>query len=207
MVQASTDRKYQPKEAGDNGLPIEHFYGTQLVVYSKQQPAPAPILKSARLLLHALSPDHLSGLGQIVLRRSDELSRRERSKPTKRRKGRGRIKDARGLYYERTPQRLAYAVIFVDRVLSSWPAFFFRIGLLRDHAVARTLYHEIGHHLHRTRNPWKVDAETAAEEWRRVLFRQYGQKRYWYALPALYVIRGVLRLLRGRRRGSAVPSG
>ena len=75
--------------------------------------------------------------------------------------------------------------------------------------MAEVLYHEIGHHLHRTVAREHEETENVAEKWRRRLSRYYLRRKYWYFIPVAYLTRRLYRMARvlarskprfGRRR-------
>jgi hypothetical protein len=67
-----------------------------------------------------------------------------------------------------------------------------KIAPLRDAVFADVLFHEIGHHIHRTQAREFRGREGVADEWARRVGARYFSRRAWYLI--LFV-----RLLRLRR--------
>ncbi|MCP4109664.1 MAG: hypothetical protein GY749_29775 [Desulfobacteraceae bacterium] len=65
---------------------------------------------------------------------------------------------------------------------------FFLTKLLRDFKVSKTLYHEIGHHIHRTRVPEYKEPEDVANIWGYRLMRHYFYRKYWYQFPFVWIL-------------------
>jgi hypothetical protein len=63
------------------------------------------------------------------------------------------------------------------------PRALMRVPLLRNIALADTLFHEIGHHLDNTIGAPARRGEAAAEAWQVRLLKFYFRKQYWYLLP------------------------
>ncbi len=59
------------------------------------------------------------------------------------------------------------------------------VPFVRDILLARVLFHELGHHIHRTLRRQAGEAEDVAEEWARKLMVIYVRRKYWYAIPLI----------------------
>jgi len=55
-------------------------------------------------------------------------------------------------------------------------------------AFGEVLFHEIGHHMHRTRAPEFKEREDVADSWEKRLSRVFFRKRYWYLMPVVYLL-------------------
>ena len=53
---------------------------------------------------------------------------------------------------------------------------------------SEVLFHEIGHHIHKTQAPEFKEREDVAESWEKRLCKIYFRKRYWYLTPIAYVL-------------------
>lgn len=148
-------------------------------------------------LLAALPPAYLAGLDAVVLRSTESLSGPERRRKTR---GRGRavlLRDCLGIYHRARRGRPASIELIVDNILGSMPRWFLRVPCLRETAIGKVLYHELGHHIHSLFAPEYRKREQVAEQWERRLTRRYLRANYWYLLPLAYVLRGPLRIVRG----------
>lgn len=161
-------------------------HGVGVHIYRRQEAPPDWILRVVRNQLLGVERSALVGLDAVVIRSSSELTRRERE-----RFGRGYGKKGNnfqplGAYYARSRKRSAYIELFWDNIAIRWPAIVYWFPFFRELAVAATLFHEIGHHLHQTRAEDRRDKEMVAEEWRRKLNGRYLRRRYWYLFPLLF---------------------
>jgi hypothetical protein len=80
---------------------------------------------------------------------------------------------------------LPYIELRIDRILAELNAVFLSIPHLREVAVGVVLFHEIGHHIHRTIRPEHVEKEDVADRWGKKLGVNFVRKQYWYAIPVL----------------------
>lgn len=70
------------------------------------------------------------------------------------------------------------------------------LPFVQDFIMSRTLFHELGHHIHGTIASAARSSEVAANEWRDRLAVLYFRKRYWYLVPLFRVLRLLLIALR-----------
>jgi hypothetical protein len=68
-------------------------------------------------------------------------------------------------------------------------------GFLRDVAIARVLYHELGHHVHLFVRPEYRETEDVADDWRDKFMRIFLRGKYWYLITFI----GLAKMLRGSR--------
>jgi hypothetical protein len=153
-------------------------------------------------LVAGIPSEYTSGLDRIVLREAKELTGRER----RRKVGAGRrrklyLRDCLGSYHRARGSQRPWIELFVDNIEREYPSCFLRVPILADCILSRTLFHELGHHMHRTAHPEHRDSEVVAEEWVKVLGRRYFRRRYWYVVPLRPVLRAFAGLLRFRRWG------
>ena len=141
-----------------------------------------PVARVVSRLLSSVPVEYLRGLQSIVLTDSTRASAKKL-----RVSGRTiREKHCLAFYHVATPKRSAWIELFVDNIVAEWPSWAIRLSLLRDVVLAKTLFHEIGHHIEasvRGRRP--DDAERYAEIWVKKLSRGYFRKRYWYLIPLI----------------------
>ena len=113
-------------------------------------------------------------------------------------KRRVRAADCRGLYGS------GNIVLVVDQMFADCPELFFSLPPVKTYLIARTLSHEIGHHIHRLKQPgYRADKETVADEWRDKLLRDFARRRYWYFG---LLVRGCFKLFPSFRQRSDSPS-
>src|SRR5258705_5968726 len=167
--------------------------------------APKWVRVTVSRLLSATAPDHVNGLGAIVLTDSASIGRGK----THRVSGRKYTKrECRGFYHPSWRGQQAWIELVVDNMVADFPKPLWRVQFMRDLIISWTLFHEIGHHLHGTVASAARSSEAAADEWRERLTGLYVRKRYWYLVPLFKVVGPLYRLLRRlTSRWSRRPSG
>ena len=150
---------------------------------------PVNARKVVQSLLAGIPQKYLGGLKTVVLCDSTTLSHDRRREKVWNRKKKTLLRKAGGVYHHATKQEPAWIEIFVDNVISKYQArLYLKIPFLRDLIFADTVYHEIGHHIHRTKFPEYKETENVAEQWEKRLKRHYFLRKYWYIFIPLYVL-------------------
>jgi len=162
----------------------------------KDYTPPVPAAEIVDRLLSGLPPKRLIGLKTVVLTNAAGLSHDERRAKTWSRKRKVRIRECRGLYHQEWKNEPAWIELFVDSILQIWPRATLRIPLLRDLAFSDVLFHELGHHIHKTQAPEYKEREDVAEDWERRLDRYYYRRKYWYLAPLFLVLWVIVRICR-----------
>jgi hypothetical protein len=158
----------------------------EVVEQYKGYTPPVDVAKSIRILLRYVPRRYLAGLGMVVLTNSGALSHNMRRQKVKHRGRKIRLKTSRGSYYRPWKGQPARIQIFVDNTLEGMSGRVLRIPPVRELLLGEVLYHEIGHHIHRTSKPEFKEPEDVAEKWGTRLGHDFLVKRYWYLLPLLY---------------------
>src|SRR5947209_7043534 len=110
---------------------------------------PFDVAALVRELLGYVPAEYLRGLKYVALRNASGLSRRDRRHRIPSRGKRVLTGGCLGLFYRQSSTVPAHIVIHVDRLIEQAPRLALRVSIYRDSLFARTLYHEIGHHIHR----------------------------------------------------------
>lgn len=163
----------------DVKVPIREFY-------SDYQP-PRYFRSTVATLLKGVPEKYLQGLDCVVLTNQSGKSRQHRTGKITSRKRRIKQWGCLGLYHHGNRNGQApWIEIFVDHIAAqaheSW------INLLpiaRYSMIGMVLYHEVGHHVHRTKRPEFREPEDVADQWSKTLLRQFLRRRYWYVRPVL----------------------
>jgi hypothetical protein len=143
----------------------------------------------AKLLLN-LPTRCLSGLECVVLTNATAIGKGK----TIRVKGRKYLrKNCLGFYHPKLNREQAWIEIVVDNIVASFPPsgvprLVWSIPFFREMRFAKTLFHEIGHHLNHTIGPLASGAEETAEAWRKRLLGLYLRKKYWYLVPVARLV-------------------
>jgi hypothetical protein len=138
-----------------------------IVSFSGYKPPfdPEPIV---RRMLDSVPKHYLAGLGEVVL-----------SNAVKSRKRRVGLSTAIGLYHPASRGNSAWIEIFVDNALRGWEeGWWLRVALVREGRLSDVLFHEIGHHIHRTVRPERREKEDVADVWKVRLQRNYNRQRF-----------------------------
>lgn len=101
-----------------------------------------------------------------------------------------------GLYHPRSRDTQPWVEVFVDRVDAQLTRFARWVPLIRKLCFARTLYHEVGHHIHATQVPEYRDKEDVADRWRDRLCREMGRRQHPYLRLVLRPFGPVFLMLR-----------
>lgn len=155
------------------------------------------VTKTIKRLLVGIPSKYISGIKAIVLRDATGLSHQQRRKKIRSKKRKHRYSESLGSYHPAWKGEPAWIQILVDNVIDHWPAIFLKIIFFRDLAFAEVLFHEVGHHIHKTQIHEFADNENVAERWKRRLTVYYMRHRYWYLMPLFWLIHFTVRFYRG----------
>jgi hypothetical protein len=166
--------------------------------------APTWVRATVTRLLSTIEPHHLNGLGTIVLTDAASIGRGKTHRVTGRKYSR---RECRGFYHPSWHGQKAWIELVIDNMLADFPKSLLMIPFVQDLIVSRTLFHEIGHHIHGTVASAARSSEAAANDWSDRLARPYFLRRYWYLACLFRMVRAVvvvpLRRLTARLSGRA----
>lgn len=146
------------------------------------------VKRMVRELLATVPPEYLTGLKSVLLTNRSAVSRDQRRQKIRQGGRNHELAKSLGAYYKATRSRPATVSLFVDNILDSVPRWTLWFGMIRYVLVGSVLYHEIGHHIHRTQKPVYKDREAVAEDWSTKLGFRFFRKRYWYLRPIFPVM-------------------
>jgi hypothetical protein len=150
-------------------------------------------------LLCTVPDKYLQGLDSVVLTKEANLPRRDRvGKVWSRRRKRSKSLIL-GRYHPRSRSSPAYIELRVDKIIGMLRGAPYRIPLLRHLGVGHVLFHEIGHHIHRTFRPEHKEKEDVADRWAGKLNVNFIRRHYWYAMPIIVPAAKIYRFF--RRKG------
>ena len=104
-------------------------------------------------LLQTVPDKYLTGLDCVVLTNETGLSRRDRVGKVWSRKRKFDKSSVLGRYNGRVGKSLPYIELRVDKIIRGLQGVPLRIPILRNIVFGQVLFHEIGHHIHRTVRP------------------------------------------------------
>jgi hypothetical protein len=144
---------------------------------------PFDVTRAVRRMLRDVPPKFLHGLNSIVLTNVAALSRQQRNQRTRGRGQRTTLGEALGYYTQAWKGDPARITILVDNFEKQWGRSWLRFGIVRNMVFSELLFHELGHHIHRTHRPEYVGRENVADKWSKKLSRKFISNRYWYLIP------------------------
>lgn len=148
--------------------------------YNNYEP-PTWVRKTVSRLINGVPDKYFNGLKIISLSNTEGLNHRRRRQKTYSRKRKFAIRECRGLYYQKWQGKPAYIELFVDKIIQDWPVIVLCIPFFKDLVFSEVLYHEVGHHIHKTNVPEYKERENVAEVWKTRLSRLYFNDRYFYS--------------------------
>jgi hypothetical protein len=144
-------------------------------------------------------PDHaVAGLGSVVLRVTSSLTSTENKTVVRSGGRRATPANANGTYSHGSSTRQPAIQLFVDNIVSEWPAWVVRVPILRYEIVNRVLCHELGHHIQALQKPGRPQSEAEARRLGARLMHRSFARRHPLLLP---FVKAAL-WLRGLRRAS-----
>lgn len=153
------------------------------------------MLDIVRVLLTYVPAQYLVGLKTIVLTSHGALSHDKRRRKLWSRRRKVPMYHVLGCYHQAWKGNPAWIDLFVDRIVACYAfPLMFRLPLLPYMPVGSVLYHEIGHHIHKTSRPEFQEREDMADKWKDRLTRRFLRRRYWYLMPLLLPLSGAVRL-------------
>ena len=153
--------------------------------YKDYEP-PNFVIHSVRKMIYVLPDNLLSGLKTVVLTNAGGLSHKRRRRKTMSRGKKVPLRDWLGVYHRKSKSNPAWIEIFIDHIVDDYPGSILYIPILREMMISKTLYHEIGHHIHLTQAPEHREKEDVADKWSIRLERYYFRKQHPICIIILY---------------------
>jgi hypothetical protein len=168
----------------------------KVVEYYRDYSPPFDASRAVRLLLRHVPAKHLAGVRSVTLTnsRGTRLVRRGKVRWQNRKVKKA---DCFGFY------RAGHLTLLVDQILAGCPRYLLLLRVVPTYAIGEVLYHEIGHHIHRTQRRDLRDKEFVADEWGKKLLGAFIRKRYWYLSPVAAAYRLFVQLFEGWPRKTA----
>ena len=166
--------------------------------YENYKP-PVEVYRSVRLLLRYVPDQYLLGIYEVTLTDSEAVRQQIRGKISSE-KRRFRPADCNGLYSK------GRILLLIDQIFSNYSESCLLLPQFKTLVIGKTLYHEIGHHIHTIEKPgYRSNKEEFADEWKDRLMRAFVTQRYWYLRPLVKAYFALVRplLLRLDRSGKA----
>ncbi len=190
-------------------MDVDEKRSVQVVEAYHDSEPPCKVKETVERLLRGVSDKYLIGLHSIVLTNASGLNRKRRREKTMSRKKKVSIRTCRGVYCESWEGEPAHIELFVDNILLppvkdsgtqtrrllKWLfRLFMKSKLFWDVNLSSVLYHEIGHHIHKTQAPEYGEREDIADKWKDKLQGRYLRRKYWYICPIEWGVRAIFRI-------------
>ncbi|MCP4108299.1 MAG: hypothetical protein GY749_22615 [Desulfobacteraceae bacterium] len=182
---------------------IEEFY--------KKYDCPINTSTTVERLLSGVPQKYLAGLKKVVITDAAGLNREGRRGKIKSRKKKVSVQECRGFYYRPHRGESAWIELYTDNIIGEFvdeilkeaidkkknkkngifDSIFIRIftcNVLLDSFFAPVLFHELGHHIHRTQCPEYKEPEDVADNWSKWLKSYYFCRKYWYLRPLAWIL-------------------
>jgi hypothetical protein len=152
-------------------------------------------------LLSSVPSKYLRGLSCVVLTNQSALSRRDRKGKVWSRKRKFNKSRILGRYHGAHPRgdSSPWIELRVDKIVEGVTKAVLWLPFAREVAFGHVLFHELGHHIHRTIRPEHTEKEDVADQWAGKLNANFIRKKYWYAMPVIVPVAKVYGLMRRRR--------
>jgi hypothetical protein len=150
-------------------------------------------------LLRTVPQKYLTGLDCIVLTNESGLSRKDRVGRVWSRKRKVDKSRVLGRYHGSSRNQSPYIELRVDKIAACLKGAPLHIPFLREVVFGHILFHELGHHIHRTIRPEHTEKEDVADEWAGKFNVNFIRKKYWYGLPVLIPAFQVYKFMRRKQ--------
>ena len=138
---------------------------------------PSTIKSTVDKLLTNTSSHFLSGLNYILLTNSAALSYSKKRNKTWSKGKKVKIVDCLGLYHGNKRSSSKGIELFIDNIIKAYKKQLF-LPIAREVIIGEILFHELGHHIHLTQRPKYQEREITANQWSRLLLKEYLAKKY-----------------------------
>jgi hypothetical protein len=152
-------------------------------------------------LLSSVPSKYLQGLSCVVLTNQSAHSRRDRKGKVWSRKRKFDKSDILGRYHgvPRRSNSPPWIELRVDKILQGLKGAPRWLPIAREIVFGHVLFHEIGHHIHRTIRPEHTEKEDVADAWAGKLNANFLRTKYWYAMPVMVAMAKAYGFMRRRR--------
>jgi hypothetical protein len=149
---------------------------------------PVNATRTVKRLLAGVPEKYIRGLDCVVVTNLSGQPRRNRLGKTTSRGRRVLQSRVLGRYHRKWRGNSPWIELYVDQIVRRYPRWALWIPFVRDIVVGRTLYHELGHHVHLTMRPEYREKEDVADDWEKKFSSHFIRRRYWYLIPVAKVI-------------------
>lgn len=150
----------------------------EIIEAYKDWKPPFNVKKLVERMLASVPSKYLGGLESIVLTNSAAFNHEEKRRQHSQSGQKYFAKDRLGAYYAAYKGSRAWIELVVDNMIANHKGYWLWLPITRDHVIGSTLFHELGHHIHKNFVREHEDKEETAETWRVKLEVDYARKQY-----------------------------
>ncbi len=172
-------------------IPIKEFY--------RGYEPPVNASTTVRRLLEGVPEKYVRGLGSVVVTNLSGQPRRNRLGKTTSRGRRVPQSRVLGRYHRKWKGESPWIELYIDQIFRRLPRWAIWIPFVRDFVLGKTLYHELGHHVHLFIRPEYREKEDVADDWGKKFNAHFARHTYWYLIPIAKIITPFLEWISGRR--------
>ena len=150
-------------------------------------------IKTLNKLLKYIPIKYFNKLKSIHVNLSSLLSHNEKRKKIGGKRNKVKLSDCLGYY------SFPKIVLFIDNIISNSSKYLMIIPLFKYLILSKTLYHELGHHVHKCIKPEYKEKEKNAEEYRIYFQILMFKKRYWYLFYLFIFIKKIFNIFHKKK--------
>jgi hypothetical protein len=148
-----------------------------------------PLVNASALvheLLSSVPSKYLRGISCVVLTNESALPRRDRKGKIWSRRRKVDKSRILGRYHaNHRSNSSAWIELRVDKIIEGLKGAPRWLPIAREVVFGDVLFHEVGHHIHKTIRPEYTEKEDVADRWASRLNANFVRKKYWYAMPVI----------------------
>lgn len=162
---------------------------------------PIDVKTHVEKMLASVPRKYLGNLGRVVLTNTAAFNHDARRRKVRQSGQTYPWKERLGSYHATHKGSPAWIELVVDNMLKNYQGIKLRFPVTRDHAIGSTLFHELGHHIHKNFAPEYGDKEETAESWRAKLEMDYMKQQVGQRPLLLSILKRFGPLLKGLAQG------
>lgn len=169
------------------------------IVENYKDYAPHPrIRKSVKRIVSNVPPKRLFGLKAIILTNTKALNHKRRRQKIRYGKRKVHLNQCLGWYTRKWNNNPASIELMIDNIFNNFPEWLYYFNFFVDFTLTSTVFHEIGHHIHKSQAPEFKNKEIVAEKWRDQLSRDYFSRKYRYIILPVKLVFFLVKKLKGK---------
>jgi hypothetical protein len=169
--------------------------------YSDYAP-PCDAAAAVTALLASAPAEKVAGLRTVVLTNRNALKGSRKRGWSWHRGRKSKHTHSLGMYHAKARGEEAWIELFVDQIVGDTPRWALRLSVVRTLVCGPTVYHELGHHIHKRHQPERREPEDVADAWKTTLLRGHVRRRHPLARILLLPVAWTVQRWLGRRRPS-----